>query len=146
MSSTTPSPLRRRTRYLVAATTSPSSGEAHAALVGEQLADGADAAGTEVIDVIDYALALAETHEILGGRDDVAELGRGPRGIGWRAARRRCGRGGNRGDRCHRLRPRPCGDARDTWWPRRRRRARARPTRHWLASSSPTVRTRREPR
>ena len=33
-------------------------GEAHAALVGEQLAHGADAAGAEVIDIIEHALAL----------------------------------------------------------------------------------------
>jgi hypothetical protein len=34
-------------------------GQAHAALVGEQLAHGADAAAAEVIDVVDHALALA---------------------------------------------------------------------------------------
>ena len=45
--------------------------EADAALVGEQLADGADAAGTEVIDVVDDAVALLQADEILRGGDDV---------------------------------------------------------------------------
>jgi len=46
-------------------------GEALAALVGEKLADGADAAGTEVVDIVDDALAALEADEILGGLDDV---------------------------------------------------------------------------
>ena len=46
-------------------------GEAHTALVGEEFAHGADAAGTEVVDVVDDAVALAELDEILGGLDDV---------------------------------------------------------------------------
>ena len=49
-------------------------GEAHAALVGEELADGADAAAAEVVDVVDDALALAQAHEVLGRGDDVGAL------------------------------------------------------------------------
>jgi hypothetical protein len=49
-------------------------GQAHAALVGEQLAHGADAAAAEVVDVVDDALALAQAHEVLGGGDDVGAL------------------------------------------------------------------------
>ncbi len=49
-------------------------GEAHAALVGEELADGADAAAAEVVDVVDDALALAQADEVLGRGDDVGAL------------------------------------------------------------------------
>ena len=48
--------------------------EADAALVGEQFADGADAAGAEVIDVVDDADALLQADEILRGGDDVGAL------------------------------------------------------------------------
>ena len=49
-------------------------GQAHAALVGQELADGADAAGAEVIDVVNDAFALLEANEVLGGGDDVGAL------------------------------------------------------------------------
>ena len=45
--------------------------EAGAALVGEELADIAHATGTEVIDVVDRAVAGAQLAEQLGGFDDV---------------------------------------------------------------------------
>src|SRR5690606_34257112 len=48
--------------------------EAHAALIGEQFADGADAARTEVVDIVDDALALLEADEILRRGHDVAGL------------------------------------------------------------------------
>ena len=47
-------------------------GETDAALVGEKLADGTDAAATEVIDIVDDAFALLQADEILRGGDDVA--------------------------------------------------------------------------
>ena len=40
-------------------------GEADAALVGEQFADGADAAAAEMIDVIERAFAAAQADQIL---------------------------------------------------------------------------------
>ena len=43
-------------------------------MVGEELADGADAAGAEVIDVVDDADAALEADEILGRGDDVTGL------------------------------------------------------------------------
>ena len=48
--------------------------EADAALIGEQLADGADATGTQVIDVIDDAHAALQANEIFRRGDDVAGL------------------------------------------------------------------------
>ncbi len=44
-------------------------GEPDAALVGEELADGADAAAAEVVDVVEDALAAAEAEEV-GHRDE----------------------------------------------------------------------------
>ncbi|OQB96335.1 MAG: hypothetical protein BWX86_00818 [Verrucomicrobia bacterium ADurb.Bin122] len=49
-------------------------GQAHAALVGEEFADGTDAAATEVIDIVDHAFAALEADEVLGGEDDVVAL------------------------------------------------------------------------
>ena len=47
-------------------------GEAHAALVGQQFTHGTDAAGAEVIDIVDDALALLEADEVFGGGSDIA--------------------------------------------------------------------------
>ena len=46
-------------------------GETDAALVGEQFADGADAAGAEVIDVVQHAFATAQADEVLHRGDEV---------------------------------------------------------------------------
>ena len=46
-------------------------GETHAALVGQEFADGADATASEVIDVVRHSLALAELQEITHGLNDV---------------------------------------------------------------------------
>ena len=46
-------------------------GEADAALVGEQFADGADAAAAEVVNVVQAAFAFFEAEKILGGGDEV---------------------------------------------------------------------------
>jgi hypothetical protein len=46
----------------------------HAALVGEEFADGADTARAQVIDIIDDALAPLEADQVLRGGDDVAGL------------------------------------------------------------------------
>ena len=46
-------------------------GQADAALVGEQFADGADAAAAEMIDVVQAAFALFQAQEILGGGDQI---------------------------------------------------------------------------
>jgi hypothetical protein len=46
-------------------------GQADAALVREEFADGTDTAGTEVIDIIEHALAAAELGEILDGSDEI---------------------------------------------------------------------------
>ena len=48
--------------------------EADAALVGEKLANGADATGTEVIDVVDYADATFQTNEIFRRSDNITGL------------------------------------------------------------------------
>jgi hypothetical protein len=48
--------------------------EADTALVGEQLADGTDAAGAEVIDIVHDALALFEADEVLRGGNDIGAL------------------------------------------------------------------------
>ena len=56
-------------------------GETNAALIGEQFADGADAAATEMIDIVERAFATAEIDqvfdrgdEILVGQDALAEI------------------------------------------------------------------------
>ena len=46
-------------------------GKSHAALVGEEFADGADAAGAEVIDVIGHAVTLTQLEKIAHRLDDV---------------------------------------------------------------------------
>ena len=48
--------------------------EADAALVGEELADGADAAGAEVVNVVHDPVVLLQADEILGGGDDIGGL------------------------------------------------------------------------
>ena len=46
-------------------------GETDAALVGEQFADGADAAAAEVIDVVERAFAAAQADQILDRGDEI---------------------------------------------------------------------------
>ena len=46
-------------------------GEAHAALVGEEFTDGPHAAGAEVVDVVDHAFTLLELEQILHGTEEV---------------------------------------------------------------------------
>ena len=56
--------------------------EPDAALVGEELADGADAAAAEVVDVVHHPVAALEADEVLGrddhvlGREDAVARGR----------------------------------------------------------------------
>src|SRR5690606_8462458 len=46
-------------------------GQAEAALVGKELADGADAAAAQVVDVVQVALAALEADEVFGRLHDV---------------------------------------------------------------------------
>ena len=46
-------------------------GQAHTALVGQQLAHGSDAAAAQVVDVVDAPLPLLQAQQVLGGLEEV---------------------------------------------------------------------------